>query len=92
MIILAGSVQYCAIMQPFSSLQPEEGNNGAQVVDRRQYRGDGSGLRLSQRRSTPAPTKAAVVRMSTHSRWWAKYQVVSASNFAPLPNQGHIRA
>src|SRR5689334_13816138 len=35
------------------------------------------------------PTKAASGNNTyTQPRWWAKYQVVSASNFTPLPNPG----
>jgi len=35
------------------------------------------------------PTKAASSKNAyTQPRWWAKYQVVSASNFTPLPNPG----
>ena len=35
------------------------------------------------------PTKAASGKNTyMQPRWWAKYQVVSASNFTPLPNPG----
>jgi hypothetical protein len=35
------------------------------------------------------PTKAASGNNAyTQPRWWAKYQIVSASNFTPLPNPG----